>query len=109
MTLYPATKTLTSATPTIVANSGIVTSWNIKVNFTTINATPSFSRDYQFNKDNLDYLNKTPSQFTQQDLIAYIPPNMDVIFDAHYEATNLPPLNIRVDNFSLANLSTANT
>jgi hypothetical protein len=104
MAKYPTTKILKKATPKVRTADNVVISWDIEVLFTHTRADKTtWSRSYPHTED-VEYLNKTPNQFTKTELLAFMP-LMDVIFDAHYEAHNLPPVDERLSNFSLSDLA----
>jgi hypothetical protein len=100
MAKYNATKTLKKATPTVRTDDGVVKSWEIEV----IYSYGDFSRAYPHDED-VEYLNKTPEQFTKAELVALMPPNMDNVFDSHYDTHNTPPTQERVTDFNLNNLA----
>ena len=105
MAKYPATKALKKATPTVRTGDNIVKSWEIEVIYThTRDDASTWTRDYSHTED-VEYLNKETSGFTKAELIGFMPSNMDVIFDAHYEAHNTPPTEDRVSNFNLNDLA----
>ena len=88
MAKYPATKALKKATPTVRTADDIVKSWEIEVIYThTRDDASTWTRAYPHTED-VEYLNKKTSGFTKAELIGFMPSNMDVIFDAHYEAHN---------------------
>ena len=104
MAKYPATATLKKATPKVRTADNVVKSWDIEVLFTHTRADDTtWSRTYPHTED-VEYLNKTPSQFTKAELLAFMP-NMDVIFDAHYAAHNEPPTEERISDFNLNDLA----
>jgi len=103
MAKYPTTKTLKKAVPTIRLDDNVVKKWDIEVIYKhTANNGTSWSRAYPHTED-VEYMNKTASEFTKAQLISFMN-NMDVIFDAHYEAHNLPPKDERVNNFNINDL-----
>lgn len=105
MAKYATTKVLKKATPTVRTSDNIVKSWEIEVLYTyTREDGTTWSRSYPHNED-VEYLNKEASEFTKNELINYMPVNMDVIFDAHYDAHNTPPSEERISNFNLNNLA----
>ena len=105
MAKYPATKALKKATPTVRTGDNIVKSWEIEVIYThTRDDASTWTRVYSHTED-VEYLNKETSGFTKAELIGFMPSNMDVIFDAHYEAHNTPPTEDRVSNFNLNDLA----
>lgn len=105
MAKYPATKTLKKAQPTVNIDDNVVKKWDIEVVYKhTRDDGTTWSRAYPHTED-VEYLNKTPSQFTKAELIGFMPSNMDVIFDAHYEAHNIPPTEEKVSDFNINDLN----
>lgn len=100
MAKYNATKTLKKATPTIRTEDGVVKQWEIEV----VYSYNDFTRDYSTRAD-VEYLDKTPTQYTKAELVALMPPNMDNVFDSHYETFTTPPTEERVSNFKLSDLA----
>lgn len=106
MAKYSATKTLRKAIPTVRTQDGVVKSWEIEVLYSYTNtADETWSRSYPHREENLEYLNKTPEQFTKAELVALMPDVMDAVFDSHYETFNTPPTTERVAEFNLNNLA----
>ena len=106
MAKYPTTKTLKKASPTVRSSDGIVKAWDIEVVYThTHKDGTTWSRSYPHTESDLEYLNKVPTDFTAQELIDMMNSNMDTIFDAHYEAHNLPATEEKVSSFDLNSLS----
>ena len=99
MAKYNATKTLKKAQPTINTETGTVKSWDIEV----IYSHNGFTRAYPHN-ENVEYLNKTPQQFTKAELIALMPFVMDSVFDSHYDTFTTPPTEERLANFNINDL-----
>lgn len=105
MAKYETTKTLKKASPTVRTTDNVVKQWDIEVIYAhTNNDGKTWSRAYPHTED-VEYLSKTPSQFTKAELISLMPSNMDVIFDAHYDAHNAPVVEEKVSNFSLDDLA----
>lgn len=100
MAKYNATKTLKKATPTIRSSDGIVKSWEIEVVF----EHNGFKRDYS-HREEVEYLEKEPSEYTKAELIAMMPAVIDSVFDSHYDTFNTPATEERVSNFSLSDLA----
>lgn len=100
MAKYNATKTLKKATPTIRTEDGIVKQWEIEV----VYSHNGFTRDYPHRAD-VEYLHKTPIEYTKAELIALMPPNLDNVFDSHYDSFNTPPTTERVSDFKLSDLA----
>ena len=104
MAKYATTKILKKASPTVDIATGNVKKWEIEVMYTHERADGTkWSRDYQHDED-VAYVNKAPGDFTKAELIGFMPPNMDVIFDAHYDAHNTTPTEDRVSDFNLNDL-----
>lgn len=95
-------KTLRKATPTIRIEDNVVEKWNISVEY---ESADGWKRTYSHTENDLEYLNKTPEQFTENELIGFMNSNMDVIFDAHYQAHNSIPKTQEVKNFNLKKLA----
>ena len=100
MAKYNATKTLKKATPTVRTDDGIVKTWEIEV----VYQYNGFKRDYSHRED-VEYLNKAPNEYTKAQLIAMMPSVMDAVFDSHYDTFNTPPTEERVSNFNLSDLA----
>jgi hypothetical protein len=104
MAKYETTKTLKKAQPTVRTADNVVKQWEIEVIYSHTNADgKTWTRAYPHTED-VEYLNKTTSDFTKAELIGFMPSNMDTIFDAHYDAHNTPPTEERVSNFSINDL-----
>ena len=105
MAKYPATKILKKAVPTVRTEDNVVKKWDIEVIYKHTNANNvSWSRAYPHMED-VEYMNKTANQFTKAELISFMSSNMDVVFDAHYDAHNTPPTEERVSEFNINNLA----
>jgi hypothetical protein len=105
MATYATTKILKKAQPAVRISDNIVKSWDIEVLYTyTRPDNTTWSRSYPHTED-VEYLNKLPSAFTKSELIGFMPPNMDVIFDAHYDAHNTPPTEQKISDFNLNSLT----
>ena len=105
MTKYPNTKVLRKAVPTVKTETGYVKSWDIDVVFThTREDGTSWSRTYSDTIEDLDYLRKTPSQFTKEEIIGLMRTNLDNVFDSHYESFNSPPVEEKVSDFDINQL-----
>lgn len=104
MAKYPATRVLKKASPTVRISDQVVKKWDVEVIFThTREDSTTWSRTYQGSED-VEYLNKTAENFTAAELLEYLNPSMDVIFDAHYEAHNIPATEEKVGDFNLNTL-----
>lgn len=100
MAKYPYTKTLKKATPTVRTTDGIVKSWDIEVIYKA--NSNGWSRAYPHQED-VEYLNKKVTDFTKADLLAFsnLP---DAVWDAHWEAHNVPATEEKVGDFNLNDL-----
>ena len=90
----PITKTLKKATPTVKNDTGVVKYWDIEVVYAyagdEAQSLPAWKTTYSENED-VEYMNKTVDQFTKSELISFMNPQLEnVIFEAHYEANNMP-------------------
>lgn len=110
MAIYPNTKTLKKAIPTIRISDQVVKKWDFEVLLTYVRPDKtSWSRAYP-GSENVEYLNLTADKFTAEQIISYLNPNIDIIFSAHYDAYNTPPIDQKIDNFDINSLaSTSNT
>lgn len=105
----PITKTLKKATPTIRTGDNVVKSWDIEVVYAYAGdeekGLPAWKTTYSENED-VEYLGKTADQYTKAELIGFMGPMIENhIFEAHYEAFNLPATEERVDNFDINSLN----
>lgn len=100
MAKYPYTKTLKKAKPTVRLSDNVVKSWDLEVIYKA--DADGWSRSYDHRED-VEYLNKTPTQFTKAELLAFsnLP---DAVWDAHYEAFNMPATEERIGDFNLNDL-----
>lgn len=100
MAKYPATKTLSSAVPTIRLEDNLVIKWDLKVVYNY----NGFTRDYGDNV-NVLYLAKTADQYTKTELMGLLNlAQYDQIFDAHYDAYHTPPVEERVSDFDITKI-----
>ncbi len=105
MAKYPATKILKRAKPKVRLSDGVVITWFIEVLYThTRQNGTTWSTTYDHEED-VEYMNKLPTEFTQAELINFMPSNREVIFDAHYEAHNTPPADEVLNEFSINDLA----
>lgn len=105
----PITKTLKKATPTVRAADGVVKHWDIEVVYAyagdEAQSLPAWKTTYSESED-VEYLGKTVDQFTKAELIGFMNPMIEnAIFEAHYEANNLPATETRVGDFNISSLS----
>lgn len=95
------TKILKKAIPTVRTSDDIVKAWEIEVLYK--NDADGWTRSYDTRED-VEYLNKKADAFTKEELIALMPSNMDVIFEAHWTAHNTPATEERVSDFNINDL-----
>jgi len=102
-------KTLSKAVPTVNAN-GIVKSWELEVVYSypaagyTTTDTP-LRRTYNETQQ-VEYLNKTPQDFTRPELFSFLNISQyNMVFDSTYESVVLPPTEIRDTSFDLNSLA----
>ena len=92
------------ATPTVRSADGIVKSWDIDVVF--VDDLDGWNRTYSFSESDLEWMKKKPTDFTEADLLKFIPGTYDHIFEAHYDSMNPgAPVEEKVADFDLSNLS----
>jgi hypothetical protein len=102
-------KTLSKAIPTINAN-GIVKSWEIEVVYSYpadgyITTDTALRRKYN-ETEQVEYLNKTPQEFTKTELFSYLNISQyDMVFDSTYESVVLPPTETKDNSFDLNSLA----
>lgn len=105
----PITKTLKKASPLVRTADGVVKQWEIEVVYSYAGdeaaGLPAWKTTYSERED-VEYLGKTVDQFTKAELIGFMNPLMEnSIFEAHYEAFNLPAQEERTSNFDINSLS----
>jgi hypothetical protein len=105
----PITKILKKATPVVRNADGVVKSWDIEVVYSyagdEAQGLPAWKTTYSENED-VEYMNKTTDQFTKSELIGFMNPMIEnSIFEAHYEAFNLPAKEQRVSDFDINSLN----
>lgn len=105
----PIEKTLKRATPTIRTADNVVKSWEVEVIYSyagdEAQGLPAWKTTYTEHED-VEYLNKTATEFTQAELMSFMSSTIQTdVFEAHYEAFNLPPAEHRVSDFDLNTLS----
>lgn len=102
-------KTLSKAIPTVNEN-GIVKSWELEVvysypaaGYTTTDAP--LRRKYSETEE-VEYLNKTPQEFTKSELFSFLNiTQYDAVFDSTYESVVLPPKETKDTSFDLNSLA----
>lgn len=102
-------KTLSKAVPTLNEN-GIVKSWELEVvysypaaGYTTTDAP--LRRKYSETEE-VEYLNKTPQDFTKSELFSFLNiTQYDLVFDSTYESVVLPPKETKDTSFDLNSLA----
>lgn len=102
-------KTLSKAIPTLNEN-GIVKSWELEVvysypaaGYTTTDAP--LRRKYSETEE-VEYLNKTPQEFTKSELFSFLNiTQYDLVFDSTYESVVLPPKETKDTSFDLNSLA----
>jgi ABC-type antimicrobial peptide transport system ATPase subunit len=100
MAKYQTQKFLSDAIPTVRTADNLVKSWDLKVTL----SYNGFAREYGDNI-NVLYMQKTVDQFTKADLMGLLNmPQMEAIFEAHYEAATQPPAETRLQNFDITQI-----
>ena len=94
-------KILKSAKPTVRIADGVVKKWDVEVVLTE--PVSGWNRSYSANED-VEYLGKQPEEFTQAELFSYLSDSIDVIFSAHWDAHNTPPVDEQIE-FDITNLA----
>lgn len=102
-------KTLSKAIPTVNEN-GIVKSWELEVvysypaaGYTTTDAP--LRRKYSETEE-VEYLNKTPQEFTKSELFSFLNiTQYDAVFDSTYESVVLPSKETKDTSFDLNSLA----
>ena len=107
MAFTTITKTLKTAKPTVRVSDGVVQKWEIQVVYT--NQGDGWNRTYPHTESDLEYLGLKPDQYTSAQLISFMSPTMDTVFEHHWEAYNIPPTNQVISDFDITSLGTANT
>ena len=93
------------ATPTVRSADGIVKSWDIDVVF--VDDLDGWNRTYSFSESDLEWMKKKPTDFTEADLLKFIPGTYDHIFEAHYDSMHPgEPVEEKVADFDLSTLGT---
>lgn len=93
MANIPTSKRLLSATPTVLTDSRLVQSWDVVIELTSTDPkiTPPIVREYPYTWD-VAALEKTPEEFTKEDVLTSAPVNLDDIFTSQYQSTVAPIL-----------------
>jgi len=102
-------KTLSKAIPTVNEN-GIVKSWELEVvysypaaGYTTTDAP--LRRKYSETEE-VEYLNKTPQEFTKSELLSFLNiTQYDAVFNSTYESVVLLPKETKDTSFDLNSLA----
>ena len=102
-------KTLSKAIPTVNEN-GIVKSWELEVvysypaaGYTTTDAP--LRRKYSETEE-VEYLNKTPQEFTKSELLSFLNiTQYDAVFNSTYESVVLPSKETKDTSFDLNSLA----
>jgi len=87
------TKTLKRATPTVRKDTGIVRFWEITVIHSFAgdaeNNLPAFEKEYTESVVDVEYLNKTPTEFAKSELIGFMG-DREYLFNVHYHMEHFP-------------------
>ena len=102
-------KTLSKAIPTVNEN-GIVKSWELEVVYSYPKAgyktTDTPLRIKYEETEEVEYLNKTPQEFTKSELFSFLNiAQYDLVFDSTYESVVLPPTETKDTTFDLNSLA----
>jgi hypothetical protein len=102
-------KTLSKAIPTLNEN-GIVKSWELEVVYSYpaagYNTTDAPLRRKYSETEEVEYLNKTPQDFTKSELFSFLNiTQYDLVFDSTYESVVLPPKETKDTAFDLNSLA----
>jgi hypothetical protein len=95
-------KILKKATPTVRTSDQVVKKWDIEVIYK--NTADGWTRAYPHNED-VEWMNKTASQFTKEELIALMPTVTDTVFESHHKTMTTPRTEQRVGDFNLNDLA----
>lgn len=95
-------KILKKATPTVRTSDQVVKKWDIEVIYK--NTADGWTRAYPHSED-VEWMNKTASEFTKTELIALMPTVTDAVFESHWTTFNTPPTEERVGDFNLNDLA----
>lgn len=102
-------KTLSKAVPTLNSN-GIVKSWELEVVYSYpaagITTTDASLRRKYSERENVEYLNKTPQEFTKSELFSFLNiAQYNLVFDSTYESVVFPPTETKDTSFDINSLS----
>lgn len=88
MAMYEHTKTLIRAIPVIDTETEKVKTWEITVEYRAV--SNGWANSYS-HKEDVSALNKGVAEFTKTELVGFMPSIIsDHVFDAHFEANNVP-------------------
>lgn len=104
-----ADKILSKAIPT-VREDGIVKSWELEVVYSYpaegYETTDAPLRRRYEETENVEYLGKTPQEFTKSELFSFLNTTQyDLVFDSTYESVILPPKETKDTSFDLNSLA----
>jgi len=93
-------KTIKAARPTVNSVSGYVLSWDVDITL----REGSFEYNYNYSKD-VANLNKIPSDFSEPEVLGYMPEGLEDVFKHHKEflGGNNSSETIIVDDFTFSN------
>jgi hypothetical protein len=102
-------KTLAKAVPTVNEN-GIVKSWELEVVYSYpavgYDTTDAPLRRKYSETEEVEYLNKTPQEFTKTELFSLLNiTQYNAVFDSTYESVVLPPKEIKDTSFDINSLA----
>jgi hypothetical protein len=102
-------KTLSKAVPTVNAN-GIVKSWELEVVYSYpgigYSTTDAPLRRKYSETEEVEYLNKTPEQFTKSELFSFLNiAQYNLVFDSTYESVVNPPTETKDTAFDINSLA----
>ena len=105
MFIHAHTKTLVKAIPVIDTDTNKVKSWEITV---TYKADSNGWETTYNHKADVEALNKAVEDFTKSELVGMMPQVLsDHVFDAHFEANNAAPVEVKeqvLSDFNTADL-----
>jgi hypothetical protein len=102
-------KALSKAVPTVNEN-GIVKSWELEVVYSYpsvgYDTTDAPLRRKYSETEEVEYLNKTPQEFTKTELFSFLNiTQYDAVFDSTYESVVLPPKETKDTSFDINSLA----